>query len=153
MASSIEDTLSRLSGIGGVEAYLIVDASGTILRQWQHKGEEALPVDVKAVAKHMTRLSQKARHVVRDLDPKNDLDIFRLRAKEHEILVAPGPDNAFTLIVIQRWSPTGAGDELAALLAGGTAGIAAGSGAAAAAAVSAAAGGAGGPPGTAAGGR
>lgn len=45
-------------------------------------------------------LAEKARNVVRDLDPSNDLTFFRLRSKKHEIMVAPDKD--FILIVIQN---------------------------------------------------
>lgn len=67
---------------------------------------------------------------------QNDLEIFRLRAREKEILVAPGPANAFLVIVIQKWTPTVADDFAAGMP------VAAGSGAAAAAAVGAGGGGA-----------
>lgn len=184
---------------------------GTILRQ----SKSLSAPDAAVYASEMTKLAQKARHVVRDLDPKvsggrsmmmarchralspllprgacarasscapasisrqsatvfvsvhhpplqvhrhlqNDLEIFRLRAQEHEILVAPGPAGAFTVIVIQRWTPSAGADDLAAammMMSGGAGGpVAAGSGAAAAAAVAAASA-AGAPPGTASGAR
>ena len=53
------------------------------------------------VAGDVGRLTAQARHVVRDLEPRNDLELFRLRGKEREILVAPGPD--FMMFVVQRW--------------------------------------------------
>lgn len=48
----------------------------------------------------MSQLSDKARSVVRDLDPSNDLTFLRVRSKKHEIMVAPDKD--FLLIVIQN---------------------------------------------------
>lgn len=45
------------------------------------------------------RLAAKARSVVRDLDPQNDLTFLRIRSRKQEIIVAP--DNEFLLIVIQ----------------------------------------------------
>lgn len=36
------------------------------------------------------QLADKARSVVRDLDPSNDLMFLRMRTKKHEIMVAPG---------------------------------------------------------------
>lgn len=48
----------------------------------------------------MSQLSDKARSVVRDLDPGNDLTFLRVRSKKHEIMVAP--DKEFILIVIQN---------------------------------------------------
>ncbi len=50
-------------------------------------------------ASSIMRLAAKARSVVRDLDPQNDLTFLRIRSKKHEIMVAP--DNEFLLIVIQ----------------------------------------------------
>lgn len=48
----------------------------------------------------MSQLADKARSVVRDLDPSNDLTFLRVRSKKHEIMVAPDKD--FVLIVIQN---------------------------------------------------
>lgn len=48
----------------------------------------------------MSSLSDKAKSVVRDLDPSNDLTFLRVRSKKHEIMVAPEKD--FILIVIQN---------------------------------------------------
>lgn len=38
----------------------------------------------------ISQLSDKARSVVRDLDPTNDLTFLRIRSRKHEIMVAPG---------------------------------------------------------------
>lgn len=40
----------------------------------------------------ISQLSDKARSVVRDLDPTNDLTFLRIRSRKHEIMVAPGKD-------------------------------------------------------------
>jgi hypothetical protein len=52
---------------------------------------------------------------------QNDLEVFRLRGREKEIIVAPGPACAFLVIVIQRWSPT-MPDEFSALSSNAPAG-------------------------------
>jgi hypothetical protein len=45
----------------------------------------------------ISQLSDKARSVVRDLDPTNDLTFLRIRSRKHEIMVAPGKEkNHFT---------------------------------------------------------
>lgn len=36
------------------------------------------------------QLTAKARSVVRDIDPQNDLTFLRVKSKKHEIMVAPG---------------------------------------------------------------
>lgn len=38
----------------------------------------------------VSQLADKARSVVRDLDPTNDLTFLRVRTKKHEIMMAPG---------------------------------------------------------------
>ena len=48
----------------------------------------------------ITELAKKARSVVRDINPLNDLTFFRVRSKRQEIMVAP--DKALFLIVIQE---------------------------------------------------
>ena len=48
----------------------------------------------------ISQLADKARSVVRDLDPTNDLTFLRIRSKKHEVMVAP--DKEFILIVIQN---------------------------------------------------
>ncbi len=45
------------------------------------------------------QLTAKARSVVRDIDPQNDLTFLRIRSKKHEIMVAP--DREYLLIVLQ----------------------------------------------------
>lgn len=42
-------------------------------------------------------MSDKARSVVRDLDPTNDLTFLRIRTKKHEIMVAPGKFSDYKL--------------------------------------------------------
>ena len=59
-------------------------------------------LDAKSTLQYSALISQlaaKARSVVRDLDPQNDLTFLRIRSKKHEIMVSPDKD--FILIVIQ----------------------------------------------------
>ena len=51
-------------------------------------------------ANHITDLTMKARSVVRDIDPMNDMTFFRVRSRRKEILVAP--DKHLFLICIQE---------------------------------------------------
>ena len=43
----------------------------------------------------ITSLTSKARSVVRDLDPQNDLTFLRVRSKKHELMIAPGRNHAW----------------------------------------------------------
>ena len=50
-------------------------------------------LDNSATLQHAALLHQltaKARSVVRDIDPQNDLTFLRIRSKKNEIMVAPG---------------------------------------------------------------
>ena len=51
------------------------------------------------MARSVHQLAQKARSIVRDLDPSNDLTFLRIKTKQNEIMVAPDKD--FMLIVVQ----------------------------------------------------
>ena len=88
--------------MGGVESYVITDLKGVLLRQ--SKG--ITTADAVRFASEIMKLTNKARHVVRDLDPKNDLEILRLRAKDREILAAQSED--CLVIIVQKWAPAGA---------------------------------------------
>ena len=71
---------------------LIVDENGKILRttiESDSKDSGLLPQPLK-IAQKATALAKKARSVVRDLNPHNDLTLFRVRAKnKQEMLIAP----------------------------------------------------------------
>ena len=65
----------------------------------------AAAAKAEVYAEFMTALATKARGVVWDLDPKNELRYLRVRAKHAEILVAIDED--FIVVIIQRWTPAG----------------------------------------------
>ncbi len=48
----------------------------------------------------ISSLSKRARSIVRDLDPTNELTYLRLKSRKHEVLVAP--DDEYILIVVQN---------------------------------------------------
>merc|ERR1719320_1133595 len=50
---------------------------------------------------HMVaELAEKAKSIVRDLDPTNSLTFFRLKSTTHEVLVAP--EEHFIILVLQH---------------------------------------------------
>ena len=51
----------------------------------------------------MRHLTKKARNVVRDLEPSNELRNLRIRTKDKEVMVSHERD--FIIIVIQKWVP------------------------------------------------
>ncbi|CBZ52747.1 hypothetical protein NCLIV_025350 [Neospora caninum Liverpool] len=91
--SEVEETLNRIKTHKGVCGIVIVNSDGVPIRS---------TLDSQTTAQYSALISQlaaKARSVVRDLDPQNDLTFLRVRSKKHEILVAPDKD--YVLIVIQ----------------------------------------------------
>ena len=118
--TEVEDTLSRIKDHRGVEAVMIVNKDGIPIRPPKGLRDS----DSRKYASHVIELAQKARSMVRDIDPEvclhfshslshftltlvsvllsiqDDLTFLRIRSQKHEILVAP--DKEFTLIVIQN---------------------------------------------------
>lgn len=64
--SQIEETLSRISKMEGVEGYVITDGAGSVLRQSKSFTDEV----AVSYAEEVFKLTTRARHFVRDLDPK-----------------------------------------------------------------------------------
>ena len=93
--AEVEERIHRIQHHEGVSALLIVDETGKILRTTMNPNDSKFP---NTIATSITALAKKARSVVRDLDPLNDLTFFRVRAKKQEIMVAP--DKHLFLIVI-----------------------------------------------------
>ena len=92
--SEVEETLKRISSHKGVHGILIVSADGNPIRSTLD------PTLTTQYAAHITNIAAKARSVIRDLDPTNDLTFLRIRSKKHEIMVAP--DKEYILIVVQN---------------------------------------------------
>jgi dynein light chain roadblock-type len=96
--AEVEERIARIKNHKGVKGLLIVDENGKFLRStMSSSGSDTAP---KLYAQKITELAKKARSVVRDIDPMNDLTFFRVRSKKHEIMVAP--DKNLFLIVIQQ---------------------------------------------------
>eukprot|EP00621_Florenciella_sp_RCC1693_P004003 CAMPEP_0182533540 /NCGR_PEP_ID=MMETSP1323-20130603/13817_1 /TAXON_ID=236787 /ORGANISM="Florenciella parvula, Strain RCC1693" /LENGTH=202 /DNA_ID=CAMNT_0024743437 /DNA_START=40 /DNA_END=647 /DNA_ORIENTATION=- len=110
--SEVEETLERVKVQNGVEGYVICNRQGLVLRRFPQMSQE----HAEQYADSMRHLANKARGVVRDLNPQNELRYLRIRAKRHEVMIAF--DNEFLVIVIQKWTPA-AGNKRAAEGGGG----------------------------------
>eukprot|EP01006_Ploeotia_vitrea_P063281 TRINITY_DN85247_c0_g1_i1.p1 TRINITY_DN85247_c0_g1~~TRINITY_DN85247_c0_g1_i1.p1 ORF type:complete len:104 (+),score=3.90 TRINITY_DN85247_c0_g1_i1:87-398(+) len=93
--SDIEDCFNRINTHKGVMGIIIVNSDGIPIKTTIEDTNLS-----NQYASLITSLAGKARHVVRDLDPTNDLTFLRIRSKKHEIMVAPDKD--YILIVIQN---------------------------------------------------
>lgn len=105
MSQEVEETLKRIQSHKGVVGTIVVNNEGIPVKSTLDN------TSTVQYAGLMSQLSDKARSVVRDLDPSNDLSFLRVRSKKHEIMVAPDKD--FLLIVIQNptdWTSDVAGD-------------------------------------------
>lgn len=94
MSQEVEETLKRIQSHKGVVGTIVVNNEGIPVKSTL---DNTTTVQYAGL---MSQLSDKARSVVRDLDPSNDLTFLRVRSKKHEIMVAPDKD--FLLIVIQN---------------------------------------------------
>ncbi|KAJ3229666.1 Dynein light chain roadblock-type 2 [Chytriomyces hyalinus] len=94
--SEVEETIKRLSSHKGVEGIVIVNMEGIPIRTTLE------PDKTIQHAALITQLAAKARSVVRDLDPQNDLTFLRIRSKKHEIMVAPGFVHMFTELDLRQ---------------------------------------------------
>eukprot|EP00455_Lapot_gusevi_P046765 TRINITY_DN620_c0_g1_i3.p1 TRINITY_DN620_c0_g1~~TRINITY_DN620_c0_g1_i3.p1 ORF type:complete len:102 (+),score=21.55 TRINITY_DN620_c0_g1_i3:52-357(+) len=96
MASEVNETLDRIKNHKGVMGVIIANADGVPIRPSKGLDEEV----TQQYSAQLAQLAAKARSVVRDLDPTNDLTFLRIRSKKHEIMVAPDKD--YLLIVVQN---------------------------------------------------
>eukprot|EP00823_Brevimastigomonas_motovehiculus_P007722 TRINITY_DN686_c0_g1_i1.p1 TRINITY_DN686_c0_g1~~TRINITY_DN686_c0_g1_i1.p1 ORF type:complete len:112 (-),score=30.95 TRINITY_DN686_c0_g1_i1:133-468(-) len=94
--TEVKDTLQRIKDHGDVVAVMIVNSDGIPIKDGKGIQDEN---ETKKYATNISQLAMKARSVVRDLDPQNDLTFLRIRTKKNEIMVAPDKD--FMLVVIQ----------------------------------------------------
>ncbi|XP_025152662.1 dynein light chain roadblock-type 2 isoform X1 [Harpegnathos saltator] len=94
MAQEVEETMKRIQSHKGVVGTIVVNAEGIPIKSTL---DNTTTVQYAGL---ISQLSDKARSVVRDLDPTNDLTFLRIRSKKHEIMVAP--DKEFILIVVQN---------------------------------------------------
>jgi len=92
--SEVEQTLRRIEGNKSVVGTLVLDGKDKVIHS------HFKSADPSKYAEKLPPLIDRARCIVRDLDPTNDLTFLRIRADKMEILVAPGDD--YTLIVVQN---------------------------------------------------
>ncbi|CAH1269829.1 dynein light chain roadblock-type 2 [Branchiostoma lanceolatum] len=92
--SEVEEMLKRIQGHKGVIGIIVVNSEGIPIRTTL---DNSTTVQYAGL---IHQLSNKARSVVRDIDPQNDLTFLRIRSKKHEIMVAP--DKEYILICIQN---------------------------------------------------
>ncbi|VVC92988.1 dynein light chain roadblock-type 2-like [Leptidea sinapis] len=93
MANEADETVRKLSSHKGVVGVVVVNGEGIPIKSTL---DNHVSVQYAGL---MGSLIDKAKAVVRDLDPTNDLTFLRIRSKKSEVMVAPDKD--FILIVVQ----------------------------------------------------
>ncbi|CAF4839392.1 dynein light chain roadblock-type 2 [Pieris napi] len=93
MANEAEETIRKLSMHKGVVGVVVVNGEGIPIKSTL---DNHVSVQYAGL---LSSLVDKAKSVVRDLDPTNDLTFLRIRSKKSEVMVAPDKD--FVLIVVQ----------------------------------------------------
>ena len=95
MASNeVEEAVKRINSHKGVMGVLVVNYDGVPIKTSM---EAAETVQHAALITHFT---QKAKGVIKQLDPDNEVTFLRVRSKKHEILIAP--DENYVLVVLQN---------------------------------------------------
>lgn len=95
--AAVEETFKRLQSHKGVIGVIIINSDGIAIRSTL---DNELTVQYAAL---MSQFTVKARGVVKNLDPDNELKFVRIRSKKHEIMVAPEFDKTreYYLVVVQ----------------------------------------------------
>ncbi|ROI16169.1 Microtubule-associated proteins 1A/1B light chain 3A [Anabarilius grahami] len=75
--------MKRLQNQKGVQGIIIVNAEGIPIKSTLDNASTV------QYAGNIHQLLMKARGIVRDIDPQNDLTFLRVRSKKNEIMIAP----------------------------------------------------------------
>ena len=89
--SEIEEAINRMKKV----VLIITGPDGSVARSnLENKAE------VNKFINNIGELIEKARNIVRDVDPSNDMTLLRFTLRTHEIIIAPGKN--FRIIVVQE---------------------------------------------------
>jgi len=65
--------------------------------------------DVSRLTNSIGELVDKARNIIRDVDPSNDMTLLRFTLRKHDIIIAPG--KSFRIIVVQETNKDSTAEE------------------------------------------
>ena len=89
--SEIEEAIVRMKKV----ILIITGPDGSVVRSnLENKSE------VSRFTNSIGDLVDKARSIIRDVDPSNDMTLLRFTLRKHDIIIAPGKN--FRIIVIQE---------------------------------------------------
>lgn len=96
----VKDVLKRIEDHQNVVGVIIVDRDGQAI----HSTLDAM--ETTYYIQHCSALTAIAKSTIRETDPTDDVQFFRIRTKKFEIMLAPEHD--YLLIVIQNTSKSAA---------------------------------------------
>lgn len=96
--SEVKDVLKRIENHPNVVGVIIVDRDGQAI----HSTLDA--IETTYYIKECSSLTAIARSTIREMDPTDDLQFFRIRTKKFEIMLAP--EREYLLIVLQNTTKT-----------------------------------------------
>lgn len=96
--SQVKDALKRIEEHPNVVGVIIVDRDGQAI----HSTLDT--IETTYYIKKCSMLTAIARSTIRDIDPTDDLQFFRIRTKKFEIMLAP--EHNYLLIVLQNTTKT-----------------------------------------------
>lgn len=98
--SEIEEAINRMKKV----ILIITGPDGSVVRtNLENKA------DVSRLTNSIGELVDKARNIVRDVDPSNDMTLLRFTLRKHDIIIAPG--KSFRIIVVQETNKDSAAEE------------------------------------------
>lgn len=95
----VKDVLKRIEDHENVVGVIIVDKDGQAI----HSTLDA--IETSYYIQHCSTLIAIARSTIRETDPTDDIQFFRIRTKKFEIMLAPERD--YLLIVLQNIKTAG----------------------------------------------
>ena len=97
--AEVQDRIQRINNHTGVEGLIIADDQGNLKHKPPKQNNPALKSQL--YAQKIVELAKKARSVIRDIEPMNDLTFFRVRTRHNKVIMVAPINNLF-LIVIQE---------------------------------------------------
>ena len=97
--SKIEEAFNRISTHKGVVGIIIINSTGTAIKSTMER-DQTIEYST-LISQFLSKARQSLQKALNELATTTDeLTFFRLRSKNHEIMIAP--DKEYSLIVIQN---------------------------------------------------
>ncbi|XP_023326930.1 dynein light chain roadblock-type 2 [Eurytemora carolleeae] len=94
ITTQVDQILKRIGANSKVEGVVVINNEGIPIKSTL---DSTSTVQYSA---EISQLAERAKCLVRDLDPTNHLTFVRIASKKHEVLVAPDTD--YIMIVLQK---------------------------------------------------